>query len=240
MKQDLLGRICVVTGASGRVGAGVAAALLDHGATVVLPSRDADRAEQLVQAHGDRSARVLPLVADLADEQGATRVRDAVLARFGRVDHVVASFGCAGPGASLVSLDLEGWRASVSARLEAHFLTARTFLPLLQPGGTYALVSGADADDAPPGAGLRVVADGGLHALARALRVEVRAEGVRFDEVRLGCEVDAPPGGLAARRLGDVFVALATGAAIPAVPLRIDGEADVADLLSPARVRAGT
>ena len=83
---DLTGRVAVVTGGAGLLGYHHGAILAAAGANVVLldlaVANPARRAEEL-QAHG---RECLGLVVDITSEASLIEARDAIIARFGRVD----------------------------------------------------------------------------------------------------------------------------------------------------------
>jgi NAD(P)-dependent dehydrogenase (short-subunit alcohol dehydrogenase family) len=80
---DLGGKVALVTGAASGIGAGIAAALADAGATVVIADRDeagaGRRAATLTEAGG--AAAAVPI--DLADEVSIVRACAEVVSRYG-------------------------------------------------------------------------------------------------------------------------------------------------------------
>ncbi|HSO96561.1 MAG TPA: SDR family oxidoreductase [Acidimicrobiia bacterium] len=83
------GRVVIVTGASAGLGARFARVLDAAGASVVLAARRADRLEGLAAELRDAH----PVPVDLGDPDGPTRLLDATLDRFQRVDVVVNNAG---------------------------------------------------------------------------------------------------------------------------------------------------
>jgi NAD(P)-dependent dehydrogenase (short-subunit alcohol dehydrogenase family) len=73
---DLSGRVAVVVGATSGIGKTLAEGLAEHGADVVASGR-----------------RALAYAVDVRDRKSVDRLRDAVLARFGRVDILVNAAG---------------------------------------------------------------------------------------------------------------------------------------------------
>jgi NAD(P)-dependent dehydrogenase (short-subunit alcohol dehydrogenase family) len=88
--QPLSGQVAVVTGALGLLGREHCTALTEAGAQVVVTDRDPDGvhsfAAQLAERHGRET---LGVDADVSVEATVDRLRDAVLARFGRIDVLV-------------------------------------------------------------------------------------------------------------------------------------------------------
>jgi NAD(P)-dependent dehydrogenase (short-subunit alcohol dehydrogenase family) len=87
---DLAGKICIVTGAGRGIGRGIAEALARHGGIVVLSGRNKERLDLAADAIG---ARARTHVADVTNEEQVIALRDAVLARYGRIDVLVNNAG---------------------------------------------------------------------------------------------------------------------------------------------------
>lgn len=181
--SGLRGAVALVTGGTGNVGWGAAHAFAAAGAHVVATVRgDAPELDALL-----REGPHLLVRADLAVEGDAERVREAALARFGRVDHVVASIGPWWQKGPVVDQPAAEFRAVVDTFLTSQFLLARALLPWMRGhgGGSYTVVTGAGGEVAIPGAGLLGAAVMGVFGLSRALRAEHRGSGVRVNELRM-------------------------------------------------------
>ena len=83
------GRVAIVTGASSGLGARFARVLDAAGASVVLAARRADRLEALAAELRDAH----PVSVDLGESGATTRLVDATLERFDRIDVVVNNAG---------------------------------------------------------------------------------------------------------------------------------------------------
>lgn len=121
---SLAGRVALVTGASRGIGYGVAEGLAEAGATVVLNGRDAATLaakQSELRRHGhDVDAAAF----DVTDEAQARAGVDAVAARHGRLDILVANAGIhhSAPLAQTTSAD---WRRVMAANLDACFVLAQ-------------------------------------------------------------------------------------------------------------------
>ena len=121
---SLAGRVALVTGASRGIGWGIAEALADAGATVVLNGRDAATLAQRRDAltavghHADLAAF------DVTDEAGVRAGVAGVVARHGRLDILVANAGIH-HAAPLDQTTMADWRRVMGANLDACFALAR-------------------------------------------------------------------------------------------------------------------
>jgi len=87
------GRVALVTGASGGLGAAIARLFAQAGARLVLAARRADRLENLAAALNEAGGQVLAAPTDVTLEAQVRRLLDLTLQRFGRIDVLVNSAG---------------------------------------------------------------------------------------------------------------------------------------------------
>jgi NAD(P)-dependent dehydrogenase (short-subunit alcohol dehydrogenase family) len=179
----LSGTSVLVAGGTGNVGRHIVAALLQRGATVVVPSRSGEKTgalhAALLAAVGPVDERLITLVGDVADEHDATRIRDEAsrLVPAG-LDAVVASLGRWKSTPSLLRATRSDLVTVLDDYVVAHFLVARTFIPALTPrGGSYVLINGPSAFATFPGSALVSIATAAQAMLARALAEEGAASG---------------------------------------------------------------
>ena len=86
----LEGTVTAITGASAGLGAATAAAIAAEGGSVVLGARRHARLEALAEDLGERAAVV---EMDVRDPEASRRLVDEAVARFGRLDAIVANAG---------------------------------------------------------------------------------------------------------------------------------------------------
>jgi NAD(P)-dependent dehydrogenase (short-subunit alcohol dehydrogenase family) len=100
------GRVALLTGAAGGIGAAITDALLGDGHSVAAVDRDQCALNRLAALHGRSGAseRLRAIVADLADEAACRNAVAAAVARFGRIDAVINN---AGIGVSSLRTDAE-------------------------------------------------------------------------------------------------------------------------------------
>ena len=223
--KDLKGKICLIAGGAGTVGEGVVKAFLKQEATVIVPSRSPERLDRLRAFVGPLlSERLELLLGDLGEPQGAERLREQILARWGVVHAVVASLGGSWEERlPLLKVPMATFRTYQDNNFNAHLITAQTFLPVLMQhagssytllGGLSALLAEADSRVSLLRGGARVGGEpacraapslrtvGSCRPVARVARIP------RPGETVLSEGYDVVPGGkganqaLAARRLG--------------------------------------
>mgnify|MGYP005813743091 CR=1 FL=1 len=118
------GRVALVTGASRGIGLGIAEALADAGATVVLNGRDPATLAERQHALAARGRRAEVAAFDVTDEAAVKRGVGDVVARHGRLDILVANAGIH-HAAPLEKTTMADWRRVMDANLDACFALAR-------------------------------------------------------------------------------------------------------------------
>lgn len=121
---DLTGRVALITGGTGHLGQSLSRALAEAGATVVIASRDADRA----QAAADElpvpgSNRHLGVELNHLDEGSLNAGFDAAVAQAGRVD-ILVNNGQQGHALDLTNVTAEAFSQDLQ-NATGYFLLAR-------------------------------------------------------------------------------------------------------------------
>jgi NAD(P)-dependent dehydrogenase (short-subunit alcohol dehydrogenase family) len=138
------GRVCLVTGGTGGIGAAVALAAARAGASVVVTGRDTGRGqavlEELRALAPDGEHAFVP--ADLALLESTAALADTVLDRAPRLDAVVL---CAGILSRVPEWTAEGLERALVVNYLSRYLLLRRLLPALDaaPSGRAVLVANA-------------------------------------------------------------------------------------------------
>jgi NADP-dependent 3-hydroxy acid dehydrogenase YdfG len=169
--MELEGKVALVTGASGGIGAAVARRLHEAGAFVGVLSRRGDDLGL---------ERALGLTCDVRDRTAVSAAVDEVVERFGRLDVVVANAGVGAYG-PFVELDPERLEAMIDVNLKGTLYTAAATVPHLIAGGEGDFVSLASVAGlrAFPGEAVYNASKFGQLGFTRALDHELRERGVR-------------------------------------------------------------
>ncbi|MFD6156019.1 SDR family oxidoreductase [Nocardia sp. NPDC060256] len=169
LEIDLADRVVLVTGGVRGVGAGVSRAFLAAGATVLACARRPGDAP--VEADG-RAIEFLPC--DIRDSDAVRGLIDAVIARHGRLDHLVNNAG--GAPFALAATASKNFHAKiVELNLLAPLLVSQAANTVMQQqpdGGSIVNISSVSGHRPSPGTAAYGAAKAGMDSLTASLAVE--------------------------------------------------------------------
>jgi NADP-dependent 3-hydroxy acid dehydrogenase YdfG len=176
MPVSLEGKTVIVVGASSGIGRAIAVAFSREGARVLALARRADRLCDLA-----REASVETAVMDASDRAQVETVMAGALARYGRVDMMVYATGTNVPGRAMSRLTPENWDLLISTNLTGAFDCTRALLPHMRENrdGLLMYISSVSANVPDVSGAAYQASKRGMGALAHAIRVEEKANGIR-------------------------------------------------------------
>ncbi len=182
---DLTGRVVVVTGAGGGIGAGIIRRMAAAGASVVAHTRSS--------AVDQSGGEVVEVRADLTDNEGPAAVVSAAREHFGRIDALVNNAGIQ-PVAPFTELDDQQWGEMIDTNLTAvHRLTqaAASVMRDQGTGGSIVHVASIEAQHPTPVHGHYATSKAGLVMHAKAAALAWGPHGIRVNSVSPGL-IDRP------------------------------------------------
>ncbi|MFQ1002351.1 SDR family NAD(P)-dependent oxidoreductase [Modestobacter sp. SSW1-42] len=185
------GRIVLITGAAGGVGAALVERFLDNGDTVLATDISADALAAL-QKDLSAGTSLVTLAADITDENDVARLADLARGR-GGLDVVI---NCAGyfPFDTFADTTPDQWRRVIDINLTGYYLVTHTLLPLLKERGWGRIVNFGSASMYPgvPGQVHYVSAKAALVGFTRSLAREVGADGITVNLLTPGLTLTGP------------------------------------------------
>jgi ribitol 2-dehydrogenase len=125
MNQSIRGKVVIVTGASSGIGRAIARLFAAEGAKLVLAARSIDKLDRLA---GEIGGDPLTLSVDLAYPREVDRMAAETVARFGRVDVLMANAGVYVAG-DAASGDPNAWDNMIAVNVNSVFRSVRAVLP---------------------------------------------------------------------------------------------------------------
>ncbi|MFD5650170.1 SDR family NAD(P)-dependent oxidoreductase [Streptomyces sp. NPDC127039] len=187
------GRVAVVTGAVGGIGAAVARRLADEGARVLVADIDTTEGERTARAIRDAGGEAMFPPTDVSDEESWAATSDAVRGAYGPVSALVSN-AYAVRVAPAHDITLDQWNQQLGVTLTGAFLGFRACLDDLRATrGSAVLVSSVHALVGLPGRPAYASAKAGLTGLARQLTVEYGPDlRVNAPDVRVNALLPGP------------------------------------------------
>ncbi|SOX55382.1 NAD(P)-dependent oxidoreductase [Mycobacterium ahvazicum] len=186
----LAGKVAIVTGGAGGIGAATAAELAREGAAVAVVDIDEVKAEEVADRIRHSGARAIGLGGDLAEEDVARSVVHATVAEFGRIDVLhnnaaltASSFLARDTTVSEMPLDV--WQRSMEANLGSQLLMCKHAVPEMRSTGGGSIVN-MSSGAALSGDRTRLaygVSKAGVHALTMYVATSEGKAGIRANTI---------------------------------------------------------
>ncbi|HWH92805.1 MAG TPA: SDR family oxidoreductase [Baekduia sp.] len=139
--MNVEGKVAIVTGGAGGIGAALSRALADAGARVVVADLDGDGAAAVAASIGDAAHGA---GADVASTDALRELIAVAETRFGPVDLFCANAGIGGPQG--LGDDDAAWAQTIDVNVLAHVRAARLLVPAwLQRGAGYFVTTASAA-----------------------------------------------------------------------------------------------
>jgi dihydroflavonol-4-reductase len=183
---DLVGKVALITGASRGVGFATARALVERGVRVAISARGEERLHKAQAQLTALGGEVLAVTGDVGCWEDAERMVTQTVARFGRLDLLVANAGVSMRG-RFDQLSPEVCSQTIHTNLMGTVYTARAAAAQLMANrGHLVMVSSIAGLMGLPGASTYCASKGALTGLCESLRLELGPKGVHCGVVYLG------------------------------------------------------
>ncbi len=185
---NLTGRVALITGASGGIGAEIARGFAEAGASVVLAARRMDRLEILAAELSAYGSKVLPIFLDITDRSSICAAFTHAQEALGVIDIVVNNAGVAEPSlflktkpdslASIMAINFTGaW--DVTSEAAKRLIEAKHTGSIINIASVLGIGSG-------PGYAAYSASKGALIQLTRSLALEFIRHGIRVNALAPG------------------------------------------------------
>lgn len=178
MRENIEGKVVVITGASSGLGEAAARRLSAAGAKVVLGARRVDRLRTLAGELGVGEAAVVET--DVTEVAQVRRLVDHAVEAHGRIDVMLNNAGLM-PQSRLERLKIDEWNRMIDVNIKGVLYGIAAALPHMQAqkSGHIINVSSVAGHKVGPGSAVYSATKHAVRALSEGLRQEVKPYGLR-------------------------------------------------------------
>ena len=177
----LLGKNAVVTGGGQGIGLGISQCLLAAGASLVIVQRSSLPAE--LSQHPD----VGWIEADLSQPESYSNIAIAIESQYDHIDILINNAGLMFER-RLDDMQLDEWQNMLALNLTAPIFLSKHLLPLLQASqsGSIIHIGSIEGIGANPDHSAYCATKGGIHALTKAMAVDLGKDNIRCNSIAPG------------------------------------------------------
>ena len=133
--MDISGKTAIVTGAASGIGLGIATALAEAGANVVMADIQKDAVEAAAHALSGTNKRVMPLLIDVTQEQSVLNALAEAERNFGKLHIACNNAGVPMHGTQLVDVPVKDWEFVIGVNVWGIIHGIRHFVPAILKHG---------------------------------------------------------------------------------------------------------
>lgn len=183
--ERFAGQAALVTGAARGMGAAIASAFAEEGASVLLFDRDATGIDRVRSQLRDAGGCAVSVAGDVAVRADVRRGVGAAVAEWGRLDIVIAQAGI-GNLVPLDQIDDECWRQMLDVNLGGVFLTVQEGARAMRDGGAIVVTASTNAFFVEAHTAHYSASKGGVRTFVRAAALDLAPRGIRINVIHPG------------------------------------------------------
>ena len=179
------GKVALITGAAGEIGAAIARQMAEGGARVALADRNVAGAREIAEQIGGSASWH---ECDVSDEHSMEQTIAAVETAHGRIDIGALNAGIVVPRKPLVEFDVETYDRIMAVNARSVFLGLKHIFPALrrQGGGSVVVTASTEGLRANAGLGPYAASKHAIVALAKTAAIEWAEHNIRVNCINPG------------------------------------------------------
>lgn len=184
---DLSGKVAVVTGGAGDIGAAYAEALCEVGASVVIADVNLGAAQRAADTLKDKGFHAVAVYLDVTSAESAAQMASAAVAEFGGIDILInnAAIMTDLPPYGLSNMPAPDWDRVLNVNLRGPLLCTQAVIESMTERGGGRIINGLSAGAFMPG-GIYGVSKYALHGLTCNLATELGSRGINVNGIAPG------------------------------------------------------
>jgi 3-oxoacyl-[acyl-carrier protein] reductase len=181
------GRVAIITGGGGGLGADMCRSLAAAGATVAVVDRVQERIDSVAERVGEAGGQALPVLCDISDRTAVEEMASTVTGELGGID-VLVNNAAVYPSRAWTEIAEEEWDSVLATNLKGYFLCARAAYRSMRERGRGRIINVTSITFFVGSALLLdyVSSKGAVIGFTRALAREVGPEGVTVNAIAPG------------------------------------------------------
>lgn len=184
--QKLAGKVALVTGSSKGIGAGIAKALAEEGAAIVVNYASSRAgADAVVDAIKSSGGRAIAVQGDVAIADQAKALIDAAVVNFGRLDILVNNSGVFDV-APVENVTEDQYRRLFDVNVLGLVLVTQAAIKHLQPGASVINISSSITSLRTPGTSIYTASKAAVNAISGVMAKELAPRNIRVNVVSPG------------------------------------------------------
>lgn len=177
--KKLEGKIALITGGTSGIGLAAARLFREHGASLVLTGRDADRIAAAAEEFGEHALVLHSEAGKMAD---IDTLIDQAKQRFGRIDVLFLNAAASNP-APLGHVTEAMFDEVVNVNFKGEFFTIQKALPLMGAGASIVLTTSISNRTGSPNFSLYGATKAAQRSLVQSLSLALIPQGIRINAV---------------------------------------------------------
>lgn len=180
-------KTALITGGSKGIGYGVAEVLIKQGINVAVTSRSQESADEAAASLNQiREGAAIGIQSDVRNLESQQKAVDAVLAKWGRLDYLIANAGV-GHFAPVSELTAEQWHETIDINLTGVFFSAKAAIKALtESKGYFISISSLAGTNFFAGGSAYNASKFGVVGFSQAMMMDVREAGIKVTTIMPG------------------------------------------------------
>ena len=186
MPNQMQGKVCIITGGAGSIGAAAAGLLLREGAKVMIADLDEAALKKTAAGIGADNSRFAWCTADVTKSDQVKNLVARTVQGFGKIDVLFSNAGNFGTVAPVTEYPEDVFDAVLAVHVKGAFLCAKHAVAQMNDGGAIIITSSVAGVTGDPGVYGYITAKHAQVGLMRVLAKELAGRGIRVNTIHPG------------------------------------------------------